>query len=60
MPIAVTLTGKGLKHLINVKAGGENSNKKQPDASLKIEAEKSQIDIMNLDANKARFPFGMS
>jgi len=51
----MTLTSKGqftfnkqlMEHL-NVKAGERILIKKQPDASLKIEAEKSQIDIMSL------------
>jgi len=55
MPTAMTLTGKGqftfnkqLMEHINVKVGERIVIKKQPDSSLKIEAEKSQIDLMSL------------
>jgi len=55
MPTAITLTGKGqftfnkqLMEHIQVKAGERVIIKKLPDASLKIEAEKSQIDILSL------------
>jgi len=55
MPTSMTLTAKGqftfnkqrLEH-INVKAGDKIIIKKLPDKSLKIEAEKSQIDILEL------------
>jgi len=55
MPTAMTLSSKGqftfnkqlMEHL-NVKAGEKILIKKMPDGSLRIEAEKSQIDIMSL------------
>jgi len=55
MPTTMTLTGKGqftfnkqlLEHL-QVKAGDMIVIKKQADASLKIEAQKTQIDILSL------------
>jgi len=55
MPTAITLTSKGqftfnkqLMEHINVKAGERILINKMPDGSLKIEAEKNQIDIMSL------------
>jgi len=55
MPISMTLTGKGqftfnkqlMEHL-NIKAGERIVIKRQPDASLRIEAEKKKIDILSL------------
>jgi len=55
MPTAMTLTSKGqftfnkqlMEHL-NVKAGEKVLINKMPDGSLRIEAEKSQVDIMSL------------
>jgi len=55
MSTVMTLTGKGqftfnkqLMEHINVRAGERIVITKQPDSSLKIEAEKSQIDILSL------------
>jgi len=55
MPTTMTLTGKGqftfnkqlLEHL-RVKAGDRIVIRKQADASLKIEAEKNQLDLLSL------------
>jgi len=55
MSISMTLTDKGqltfskqlMEHL-NIKAGEKIVIKKQPDASLRIEAEKAKIDILSL------------
>jgi len=55
MSTAITLTAKGqftfnkqLMEHMNVKVGDRIVIKKLPDASLKIEAEKSQCDILSL------------